>query len=79
MALSDKAQEVKLILLRCLVMVADVYYWEGQQFVDGGAKLAVMEVDRHAEVVAHLRGFPHAFLEVASEAESVKQRIDAVA
>jgi hypothetical protein len=33
-------------------------YGEGVEFVDGGSKYAVLEVDCEAEVVAHLCGFP---------------------
>jgi hypothetical protein len=54
-------------------------FGEGMQFVDGGSKLAVQEVDRKAEVVAHLGGLPQAFRRVALEAEPVSQCFDAIA
>jgi hypothetical protein len=46
-------------------------FGEGLKLVDRGSKLVVHEVDRKAEVVAHLCGLSKAFVGVALEAEPV--------
>jgi hypothetical protein len=45
--------------------------WRGRFYIGGGSKLAFDDIDREAEMIDHLSGFPQVFLGVTLKSESV--------